>query len=292
MDNVYTVLIIVSLVGIWYFWRKKPNKKALISSAILLLASSYLFSTTSYYKLEVKSQEAESSSRESSSIKESKAESSKLASSKLSSSKAASSKSKKSKAKKASSIALESKKKVASESKKQASISHVNSIVASKKAKAKSSSVQKSKAKIAKSETKGLNSNVQVKKAIKKSNPNLKITSVNGVYMDPKSKDVAVEIKGQDAVSEKLTTEGFLMDVRSVWLALKESGDAENFENVNVSVKFPMTDEAGNDSNEYVVKTGISGFKINNLNVKRFLFKNVPTYADNYWQYPTLPKVN
>ena len=246
MAIIISLLEILSIVGIWYFWKKKPNKKGLIISIVLLFVFGGLYSTTGKYKADKQAQEASSSSMVSSSVKESKKNSS--------------------------------------------------SVAASSEKKAKHSAAEKTNAKSSKASSKAtsksLSSNKDVKKAIQKSNPNLKITSVNGVYMDPKSKDVAVEIKGQDAVSEKLTTKGFLMDVRSVWFALKESGDSENFENVNVSVKFPMTDEAGNDSNEYVVKTGISGFKINNLNVKRFLFKNVPTYADNYWQYPNLPKVN
>lgn len=243
MANIIALLDVLSAVGIWYFWKKKPNKKGLIASIVLLFVFGGLYSTTNTYKADQESQEESSSSAESSSIKESKKVSSSLA---------------------------------ASAKKKQT------------KKKAESSKAAKSKTQ----SSKELLSNGDVKKAIYKSKPNLKVTSVNGMYDDKTSKTVAIELKGQDAVTDKLTTKGFLMDVRSVWFAIKESGDAENFDNVSVSVKFPLEDEAGNSSNSYVVKTDISGFKLNNINVKRFLFKNVPTYADSYWQHNALPKVN
>lgn len=246
MATIIALLEIVSIIGIWFFWKKKPNKKGLIVSIVLLFVFGGLYSTTNTYKADKRSQEASSSSMESSSIKESKKNSS--------------------------------------------------SIAASSEKKAKSSITESSKSKSSKTSnkvnSKELLSNNDVKKAIHKSNPNLKITSINGMYDSKGEKTVAIELKGQDAVTDKLTTEGFLMDIRSVWFAFKESGDAENFDNVNVSVKYPLQDEAGNSSNVYVVKTNISGFKLSNINVKHFLFKNVPAYADSYWQHTALPKIN
>lgn len=251
MDIFIGFIELISIFGIWYFWKKRPNKKGLIVSAILLFVFGGLYSTTNTYKADQKSQEASSSSMEASSIKESKRNSSLI---------------------------------VASSKKKEADKKVKSSITASSKVETSKTSNKTS--------SKELLSNSDVKKVIHKSNPNLKVTSVNGMYDSKEEKTVAIELKGQDAVTNKLTTEGFLMDIRSVWFAFKESGDAENFDNVNVSVKFPFRDEAGNSSNVYVVKTNISGFKLSNINVKHFLFKNVPTYADSYWQHTALPEIN
>lgn len=139
----------------------------------------------------------------------------------------------------------------------------------------------------------GLNSNKSVKSAITEDGDNnLKVKEVNGVYSDSNSKDVAITLKGKENISNKMTVKGFWLDIRTVWINLKKSGDTKNFENVNVSVKYPLQDEAGNTTNEYVVKTNISGEKLSAINTENFLFKNVPNYADSYWQSPALPKIN
>lgn len=252
MGTILVFLEIASIVGIWYFWKKKPNKKYLIWSIILLFVFGGLFSTTNSYKQETKAQKADSSSIKESTEKESK---------------------------KSSSLAVASSKKKKSSSEKQSS-----NVSSSESISGKQSSQTKKK---------GLSTNNQVKTALKKYGSNdLKVTFVNGQYFDPTAKTVAIELKGSDALTDKMTTKGFLMDIRSVWIALKKSGDANNFENVNVSVKYPLQDTAGNSSNKYVVKTSVSGAKIQNLNIENFLFKNVPNYADSYWQSTALPDVN
>lgn len=252
MATIIALLEILSIVGIWYFWKKSPNKKGLIASIILLFVFGGLYSTTSRYKADEKSQEESSSSLESSSIKESKKNSSSI---------------------------------VASSKKKEADKKAKSSVSA--KSKANPSEVSKN------NNSKELLSNSDVKSAIKKySDQQVKVKKVNGVYTNHNSKDVTVELKGQDVISDKMTAKGFLADTRSVWIAIKKSGDAKNFENVNVSIKYPLQDTAGNSSNEYVMKTSISGSKIQNLNVDNFLAENVPNYADNYWQSNAFPRMD
>lgn len=252
MGTILAVLEIAAIVGIWYFWKKNPNRKYLILSIILLFVFGGLFSTTNSYKQEAKAQKESSSSVKASTERESK---------------------------KSSSLAVASSKKKKSSSEKQNSNVSSSESISSKQ----SSQTKKN----------GLSTNNQVKAVLKKYGSNdLKVTFVNGQYFDPAAKTVAIELKGSDALTDKMTTKGFLMDIRSVWIALKKSGDANNFENVNVSVKYPLQDTAGNSSNKYVVKTSISGVKIQNLNIENFLFKNVPNYADSYWQSTALPDVN
>lgn len=64
-----TLLIFIwlgSIVGIWYFWRKKLDKRFLLTSIAIFLLSSFLYSLTPDYKESIKKQETESSSKTSS----------------------------------------------------------------------------------------------------------------------------------------------------------------------------------------------------------------------------------
>lgn len=50
MGALLSLIFFASIVGIWYFWKKKPNKTYLISSIIALVLSTFLYSFTSEYK--------------------------------------------------------------------------------------------------------------------------------------------------------------------------------------------------------------------------------------------------
>lgn len=240
----YTLLILLSflsLVGAWYYWKKKPNKKYLIICVVLAFVFGGLSTTTNGYKAEEADEAASSSKVESS--------------------------------RKASSKKEESQKKAKS-----------SSVAASKASSAKKASELKKN---------GAMSDSDVKKLLKDNGAdNLDIKSVTGTYADRNSKDVTIELRGQENVTAKMTAKGFLMDTASVWTALKKSGDAKNFENVNVSIKFPLEDTAGNKSNEWVMKTSLSGDKINNINADNFKSDNVPVYADKYWQSNVFPRLD
>lgn len=77
----YTLLILLSflaLVGAWYYWKKKPNKKYLIICIVLAFVFGGLSTTTNGYKAEeadeaASSSKVESSKKASSQKKESKA---------------------------------------------------------------------------------------------------------------------------------------------------------------------------------------------------------------------------
>lgn len=50
MGTLLSLIFFASIFGIWYFWKRKPNKKYLISSIVTLILSTFLFSFTPEYK--------------------------------------------------------------------------------------------------------------------------------------------------------------------------------------------------------------------------------------------------
>lgn len=50
MGTILSLIWVGSIVCIWYFWRKKPNKKYLLTSVVVLVVSTFLYSLTPNYK--------------------------------------------------------------------------------------------------------------------------------------------------------------------------------------------------------------------------------------------------
>lgn len=66
MGTILSLIWVASIVCIWYFWRKKPNKKYLLTSVAVLVASTFLYSLTPEYRTNSAKREAESASKASS----------------------------------------------------------------------------------------------------------------------------------------------------------------------------------------------------------------------------------
>lgn len=50
MGTLLSLIFFASIFGIWYFWKRKPNKTYLIFSIVALVLSTFLFSFTPEYK--------------------------------------------------------------------------------------------------------------------------------------------------------------------------------------------------------------------------------------------------
>lgn len=121
------------------------------------------------------------------------------------------------------------------------------------------------------------------------SSTNADVTSVNGSYFSDNDYTVQIELKGREALTNKQTEKGMLMDIAEVWKSLRTSLPLDKFSNIGVSVKYPLTDQGGNSSDEYVIKSSISGAKLKQLNAENFDWHNVPTFATDWWQHDALP---
>lgn len=75
MGTILSLIWLASIVCIWYFWRKKPNKKYLLTSVAVLVISTFLYSLTPEYRADSAKREAESASKASKKSKDTKASS-------------------------------------------------------------------------------------------------------------------------------------------------------------------------------------------------------------------------
>ncbi len=66
MGTILSLIWLASIVCIWYFWRKKPDKKYLLTSVAVLVVSTFLYSLTPEYRADSAKREAESASKASS----------------------------------------------------------------------------------------------------------------------------------------------------------------------------------------------------------------------------------
>lgn len=133
-------------------------------------------------------------------------------------------------------------------------------------------------------------SNSSIKRAIKDNAGGVDLISVNGSYVDSDS-TVQIEIKGKEAFTNKQTYKGMLMDISSIWKVFKDDLDYSQFSSINISVTYPLTDDGGNSSDEYVIKSEITGNKLSEFNSDRFIYKNVPSFATDWWQSDALPNL-
>lgn len=135
-----------------------------------------------------------------------------------------------------------------------------------------------------------LPSNDTIESAITEQNSNLDIESINGSYTDTDS-TVQITLNGRELLTKKQTEKGMLMDISDVWKAIKKNTDYSKFSNIGVSVKYPLVDESGKSEPEFVIKSDMTGTKLELLNTDSFDWNNVPTFATSWWQSPALPEL-
>lgn len=133
-------------------------------------------------------------------------------------------------------------------------------------------------------------SNASIQEAIESADSGIDVESVNGSYTDADS-TVQIVLNGRELASNKQAERAMLMDISTVWKTVKDNFDYSKISNIGVSVKYPLKDEGGNTSSEYVIKSDISGSKLDQLNSDGFNYKNVPNFATNWWQSEALPKL-
>ncbi|MDC4187117.1 hypothetical protein MK904_13680 [Loigolactobacillus coryniformis] len=134
-----------------------------------------------------------------------------------------------------------------------------------------------------------IQSNKSVKRAIKRYAKDVKIKSVQGSFLG-QNDTVQITLKGKENLTNKMTVKGMYIDISNVWKALQKT-DLSHMSNIGISVKYPLQDQAGNSTSSFVIKSNISPDKINAINPDTFLFENVPTYADTWWQHTALPSI-
>lgn len=128
-----------------------------------------------------------------------------------------------------------------------------------------------------------VDSEVKVKKILKKYAKNVNISSVKGSILDMDGDTVQINIKGGQNLTGKLMTKEPYMNICKVYMAVKKA-DFSNFSNIGVAVKIDGHWAVKTDTNPDTLKS-ISNHDLN------YNYNNLPSYTTHIWQSNDLPKI-
>src|SRR5699024_525948 len=74
---------------------------------------------------------------------------------------------------------------------------------------------------------------------------------------------IQVVLRGKENLTQGMTTDGMKNAVLDAVYSIKETG--YDIENLNISVKYPLVDQYGNEEDKYVIKSSFSGKTIDKL---------------------------
>ena len=97
-----------------------------------------------------------------------------------------------------------------------------------------------------------------------------------------------VEFTGKENLSSKMTVKGMKLAILDALYVVKDSG--LDMSNVKVTIKYPLVDQYGNASDEYVIKSDFSGDTLAKLNEdkKAVDADNIPNIADSWWEHDAI----
>lgn len=113
------------------------------------------------------------------------------------------------------------------------------------------------------------------------------VISVNGQFT-VKPYSVQIELKGKENLTNKMTAKGMKLAIRDVLYQIKQLNI--DFNNVGISMKYPLTDPYGNTEDQYVIKSDFSKATIDKLNGNKNSFNvdNLPAIATNWQEHDAI----
>lgn len=115
-----------------------------------------------------------------------------------------------------------------------------------------------------------------------------KVKSVKGVF-DTKPYLVNITLNGTENLTTRLTFKSFEHDITDVLKVMKKN-DYQDYEKISINVKYPMTDQYGNETDSYVIKSDFTPASIKKINFKKFYPGNLKDIAHSWWVQPSLEK--
>lgn len=115
-----------------------------------------------------------------------------------------------------------------------------------------------------------------------------KVKSVKGVF-NTEPYLVNITLDGTESLSTRLTFKSFEHDITDVLKVMKKN-DYQDYEKISINVKYPMTDQYGNETDSYVIKSDFTPESIKKINFKKFYPGNLKDVANSWWVQPALKK--
>ncbi|MBM7838338.1 hypothetical protein JOC54_001594 [Alkalihalobacillus xiaoxiensis] len=104
-------------------------------------------------------------------------------------------------------------------------------------------------------------------------------------YPENDSKVVLLTINGSDNLTKNMIYKGMLIDSEKIAEAFKNS--EIEIHDLMMSWQMPLVDTYGNEEDGEVLRINLSGETLDMLNFDNFLYDNLPSVADTYWEHPT-----
>lgn len=136
-------------------------------------------------------------------------------------------------------------------------------------------------------ENKSSNIEKEIKKLVSKKLQSGDVKNVK-LYSDSIGTNLTIEILGSENISNKLTVKAMKYNVLDGLYALKDTD--EEFDNISINVKYPLTDSMGKSKNEYVIKSKWNQNIIKDMSSssKYSMVNDMENLSKSYWEHPAL----
>ncbi|MEX5936959.1 hypothetical protein [Mammaliicoccus sciuri] len=107
-------------------------------------------------------------------------------------------------------------------------------------------------------------------------------------YSDSLGSNLTIELLGSENISNKLTIKAMKYNVLDTLYSLK--GIDENFDNITINIKYPLTDSMGKSKKEYVIKSKWSQNIVKDMtsSSKYSMVDDMENLSESYWEHPAL----
>lgn len=93
-----------------------------------------------------------------------------------------------------------------------------------------------------------------------------------------------IKAKGKESLTSKMTVKGMYISIANVLEKLKEIKDVD----IAFNIVYPLQDKSGNSTDTIVIKATYKSATRNKINWGKFLWKNIPDVADEWWIHNAL----
>lgn len=126
-----------------------------------------------------------------------------------------------------------------------------------------------------------------VENAIKTSGAEKDHVTINDDLGSGKGKIVLIYLKAQDKLTKSMIKKGMFIEANSI---LKNLQEREEISEIVIFWSFPLVDNYGNIEEGTILKVGISKETLDKINFDNFIYDNIPTIADDYFEHTALSK--
>lgn len=97
----------------------------------------------------------------------------------------------------------------------------------------------------------------------------------------PENNFALIKFKGSENLSREMTVKGMYIDIYNILKEIQEYIDV----NVDFNIIYPLQDVYGNTREDIVIKASYNNDTIKKIDFENFLWENIPSVADEWWNH-------